>query len=201
MAEEPRGFAAGGIALVAVDLDDRAGVELGPVIAVMLVGVVGVNRVRVVRRYQQRAIDAALERLALGQYAAQHLFEERPVGATHGHRADFFMIGADQYAGFLRAGPQQGLQSGVARQQIVQARAGDKVPVQADDRRTLGVVEAQLEVQNHIGHQPVFAAELVGEQGTEVWPVFAGNLCEDRRQLVLWVDCPALIGLPVQVDG
>jgi len=49
MAEEAGGFAAGGIALVVVHLDHRAGVELRTVVAVVLVRIVRVNGVGVVR--------------------------------------------------------------------------------------------------------------------------------------------------------
>src|SRR5690606_32952199 len=48
--EETGGLAAGGVALVAVDLDHRAGVELRTVVGVVLVGVVGVDAVGVVGR-------------------------------------------------------------------------------------------------------------------------------------------------------
>src|SRR5690606_21277962 len=49
MAEQGRGFAGGGVALVVVDLDHRTGIELRAVIAVMTVGIVGVDAMGVVR--------------------------------------------------------------------------------------------------------------------------------------------------------
>ena len=154
VAEEACGFAAGGVALVAVDLDHRAGIEFRAVVAVVLVGIVRVNGVGIVGGDQQRAVDRALEIVLFGQQATQHLFEEGTVGATHRGRADFFVVGADQYAGFVRAGVEQGLQAREAGQQVVQPGAGDEVAVEADDRRRLGVVEAQFEVQHHIGDRP-----------------------------------------------
>ena len=169
-------------------------------VAVVLVGIVRVNGVGIVGGDQQRAVDRALEIVLFGQQATQHLFEEGTVGATHRGRADFFVVGADQYAGFVRAGVEQGLQAREAGQQVVQPGAGDEVAVEADDRRRLGVVEAQFEVQHHIGDQAVLAAELVGEQGAEVRAFLAGDLREDRWQFVLGVDRPALVGFPVEVD-
>ena len=52
MTEEPGGFAVGGVALVAVDLDYRACVEFWAMVGVVLVGVVGVHRMGVVGRNQ-----------------------------------------------------------------------------------------------------------------------------------------------------
>ena len=49
VAEERSSFAVGGVALVAVDFDDRAGVELGAMVFVMLHGKVRVHGVGVVR--------------------------------------------------------------------------------------------------------------------------------------------------------
>src|SRR5450830_2035315 len=49
VAEEPGGFAVGGVALVAVDLDHRPGIEFRPVVGIVLVGIVGVHAVGVVR--------------------------------------------------------------------------------------------------------------------------------------------------------
>ncbi len=46
----------------------------------------------------------------------------------------------------------------------------------------------------------MFAAELVRQQRPEIWAVFAGDLRQDRWQFDLWVDCPALIGFPIEVD-
>ena len=57
----------------------------------------------------------------------------------------------------------------------------DEIPMQADDRGALGVVETQFEIQHHIGDQPMLTAELIGEQCTEVRAFLAGNLREDRR--------------------
>ena len=74
--------AVGGVALVAVDLDHRAGVEFRAVVAVVLVGVVRGYAMGVVGRDQQRALDGADEALACRQDAAQYLFEEGAVGAT-----------------------------------------------------------------------------------------------------------------------
>ncbi len=91
------------------------------------------------------------------------------------------MIGADQHAGVLGFGVQQGLQARKARKQIVQAGAGDEVTVQADDRRALGVVEAQFKVQYDVGDQAMFTAELIGEQCAEVWAFLAGDLGQNRR--------------------
>jgi hypothetical protein len=85
------------------------------------------------------------------------------------------------------------LQAGVARQQVVQARAGDEVAMQADHGGALGVVEAQLVIEHHVGVQTVFAGQLVGEHGAEVHAFVTGKLREDRRQLGLRVDRPALL--------
>ena len=82
MTEEPGGFAAGGVALVVVHLDYRAGVELRPVIAVVLVGVVRVHRVGIVGGDQQGMADGALEVVLVRQHTAQDLLEERAVRAA-----------------------------------------------------------------------------------------------------------------------
>jgi hypothetical protein len=74
------------------------------------------------------------------------------------------VVVAHQHAGFFAVGVEQRLQAGVARQQVVQARAGDEVAVQADHGRVLGVVEAQLVVEHHVGVQAVLAGQLLGEQ-------------------------------------
>src|SRR5881394_580025 len=50
--EEPGGFAVGGVALVAVDLDHRASVEFRAVVGIVFVGVVRVHAVGVVSRNQ-----------------------------------------------------------------------------------------------------------------------------------------------------
>jgi hypothetical protein len=100
VAEEPGGFAVGGVALVAVDLDHRAGVELGAVVGVVLVGVVRVHAVGVVGRDQQRFLNGAYEFITFGQQAAQGLFEHRAIGAAGRAGTDFFVVVAHQHAGF-----------------------------------------------------------------------------------------------------
>ncbi len=76
-----------------------------------------------------------------------------------------------------------------------------KSPLQADDRSALGVVEAQLVVEYHVGVQPMFASQLFGEYGAEVHALIAGKLREDRRQLGLGIDRPTLVGFTVEVNG
>lgn len=111
------------------------------------------------------------------------------------------MIVGHQHAGFVGFGGQQRLQAGVARQQVVQARTGNEVAMQANHRGTLGVVEAQLVVEHHVGVEAVFAGELVGEHGAEVHALVTGELREDRRQLGLCVDRPTHVGFTVEVNG
>ena len=65
----------------------------------------------------------------------------------------------------------------------------------------MGVVEAQLVVEHHIRIQAVFSCQLLGEHGAEVHALVTGKLREDRRQFGLRVDCPALVGFTVQVNG
>src|SRR5690606_2158728 len=98
MAEESCGFTVGCVALVAIALDPRAGVERRPVIAMVLVCVGGVHRVRVARRNQRGAVDAARETVALRQHASQSLFEEGAIGSAHRTGADLLMLGTDQHA-------------------------------------------------------------------------------------------------------
>ena len=170
-------------------------------VGVVLVGVVGMDAVGVVGGDQQRLLDGTHELVALGQQAAQGLLEHRAVGAAGRAGTDFLMVVAHQHAGFLAVGIEQGLQAGVAGQQVVQARAGDEVLVQADHRRALGIVEAQFVVQHHVGVQAVFTGQLVGQHGTEIHTLVAGELGEDRWQFVLRVDGPTLVGFTVEVDG
>ena len=200
VAEEPGGFAVGGVALVAVDLDHRPGIELGPVVGVVLVSVVGVNAVGVVCRHQQGFLDRAYVFVALRQQALQDLLQHRAIGTAGRARADFFVVVGHEQAGFLGLGGEQGLQAGIARQQVVQARTGDEITVEADHRSALGVVEAQLVVQHHVGIEAVFTGQLVGEQGAEVDALIAGHLGQDRRQFGLRVDRPAFVGGTVEVD-
>ncbi|MNF86573.1 hypothetical protein D3C84_690140 [compost metagenome] len=127
VAEEPGGFAVGGVALVAVDLDHRAGVEFRAVVGVVLVGVVGVYAVGVVGRNQQGFLNGADELFAFRQQAPQGLLQHRAVGAAGRAGADFFVVVGDKHAGFVGLGIEQCLQAGVARQQVVQARAGNEV--------------------------------------------------------------------------
>ena len=181
VAEEPGGFAVGGVALVVVHLDHRPGVQLGPVVAVVLVGVVGVHAVGVVRRHHQRALNGAHVGVAIRQQALQGLLQHRAIGAAGRTATDFFVVVAHQHAGFITVGGQQGLQAGVARQQVVQAGAGDEVAVQADQCGVLGVVEAQLVIQHHVSDQLVLAGQLLGEQGAEVDAFVSGHLGEDGR--------------------
>src|SRR5690606_3720652 len=150
------GFAVGGVALVAVDLDHRAGVEFRAVVAIVLVGVVRVHAVGVVSGNQQGALDHPGEGVAFGQYAAQHLFQHRAVGAAGGAGAHFLVGGADQHAAPVGLGSRQGLQVGVAGQQVVPARTGDEYTVQAEHRCTLGVVEGEFVIQHRIGNHAVF---------------------------------------------
>ncbi|MNZ87692.1 hypothetical protein D3C78_1065590 [compost metagenome] len=110
------------------------------------------------------------------------------------------MVVAHQHAGFVTVSGQQRLQAGVARQQVVQARPGDEVTVQADQCGVLGIVEAQLVIQHHVGVELVFTGKLLGEQGAEVDALVAGHLGQDWWQFVLRVDLPAFVGSAVEVD-
>ncbi len=47
----------------------------------------------------------------------------------------------------------------------------------------------------------MFAGQLVSEHGTEIDALIAGELGEDRRQFVLRVDGPALVGFAIEVDS
>ncbi|CAI8924519.1 hypothetical protein EMIT0180MI3_360038 [Priestia megaterium] len=201
MTEEPGGFAVGGVALVAVDLDYRAGVEFRAVVGVVLVGVVRVHAVGVVGRDQQGFLNGPYEFIPFGQQATQGLLKHRTVGATGRAGTDFFVIVADQHAGFVCFGRQQCLQAGVARQQVVQASARDEIAMQADDGSTLGVVEAQLVIEHHVGVQAMFAGQLIGEHGAEVHAFVTGELRENRRQFGLGIDRPAHVGFTVEVNG
>ncbi len=198
--EETSGFAVGGIALVAVDLDHRAGIEFRAVIGVVLVGVVRVYAMGIVGRDQQGLLDRAHEFVAFWQQAAQGLFEHRAIGAAGGAGTDFFMVVADQYAGFLGVAGEQCPQAGVAGQQVVQAGTGDKVAVQPDHGGVLGVVEAQLVVEHHIGVEAMFAGQLLGEHSAKIHPHVTRELREDRRQFVLGIDRPALVGFTVEMN-
>ena len=169
-------------------------------VAVVLVGVVGVHAVGVVGRDQQRALDGADELVAIRQQAAQGLFEHRAVGAAGRAGADFLVVIAHQPAGFVAVGIQQGAQAGVARQQVVEAGTGDELAVQADQGGVLGVVETQFVIQHHVGVEAVFAGQLLGEQGAEIDALVAGDLGQDRWQLGLRVDRPAFVGGAVEVD-
>ncbi len=159
----------------------------------MLVGVVGVYAVGVVGRDQQGFLDGAHEFITFGQQAAQRLLQHRAVGTAGRAGPDFFVVIADQDAGFVGVRGQQRLQAGIARQQVVQARAGDEITMQADDGRALGVVETQFVIQHDVGVQAVFAGQLVGEHRAEVHALVTGELREYRRQFGLGVDRPALL--------
>lgn len=89
------------------------------------------------------------------------------------------MVVAHQHAGFVAVRRQQGLQTGVAGKQVVQAGSGDEVAIEADQRGILGVVEAQLVIQHHVGIEVVFAGQLLGEQGAEVHALVTGHLGQD----------------------
>ncbi|MCY1411998.1 hypothetical protein D9M71_273940 [compost metagenome] len=169
-------------------------------VGVVLVGIVGVHAMGVVRRDQQRALDHADEVVTLGHQAAQGLFEHRAIGAAGRAGADFFVVIGHQQAGFVAVGVEQGLQAGIARQQVVQARAGNEVAIEADEARALGVVEAQLVVEHHVGVEVVLAGQLVGQQRAKIGTLVTGHLGQDRWQLGLRVDHPAFVGGAVEVD-
>ncbi|MNP20095.1 hypothetical protein D3C76_1126560 [compost metagenome] len=158
------------------------------------------HAVGVVSRNQQGFLNGAYEFITFRQQATQGLLKHRAVGTAGRAGTDFFVVVADQHAGFVGVGRQQRLQAGVARQQVVQARAGDEVAMQANDRSALGVVETQLVIEHHVGIQAVFAGELVGEHRAEVHALVTGKLREDRRQFGLGVDCPTHVGFAVEVN-
>lgn len=134
------------------------------------------HAVGVVGRDQQRFLNDPHEGIAFRQHALQDLLEERAVGAAGRAGADFLVVGAHQHAAFVAVGFDQRLQAGEARQQVVQARAGDEVLVEADHRGALGVVEAQLVVQYRVGADTVFFGQALGQYGAEVGTVLAGEL-------------------------
>ena len=111
------------------------------------------------------------------------------------------MVGADQDAVLVAFGVEQGFQAGVAGQQVVQARPGDELVVEAYHRGGLGVVERQLVVQYHVGGDAVLAQQLFVEQQAEVGGLARRQLGDDRRQFVLRVDRPTLVGGAVEMDG
>ena len=155
----------------------------------------------VVSRDQQRALQGAGKGISGGQQALQHLFEEGAVGAAAGGGAHFLVIGADQYGVFVALVGQQGFQTGIAGQQIVQARGGDEIVFQADQGSGLDVIEAQFEIQ-HLGVvEAVLLLQAGGQQGAEVAPLAGRHLGQDRRQFVLGIDGPALVGFAIEVDG
>ncbi len=170
-------------------------------VGVVLVGVVRVYAMGVVGRDQQRALDRPAEGVAFRQQAAQYLFEERTVGAAMRTGTDFLVVGADQDAVLVAFGVEQGFQAGVAGQQVVQARPGDELVVETYHRGGLGVVERQLVVQYHVGGDAVLAQQLFVEQQAEVGGLARRQLGDDRRQFVLRVDRPTLVGGAVEMDG
>lgn len=92
LAEHGRGLGVGGVSLVAVGFDDRAGVQQRAVVRFVLVRVVGVDAVRVVGRDQHRAAERALQGRVVGAHAAQNGAQKRPVGAAAGGAADFLVV-------------------------------------------------------------------------------------------------------------
>ena len=84
------------------------------------------------------------------------------------------MVGTHQHATFFIRRRQQRLQPGVARQQVVQPRAGDKVATQANHCSALGVIETQFVIEHRIGAEVVFAGQLIGDQRAEIGRFIAG---------------------------
>ena len=72
--------------------------------------------------------DRTLEVVFVRQQATQYLLQERTVRAAHGSGADFLVVGADQHAGMFALGREQGLQTGEARQQVIQPCPAMKSP-------------------------------------------------------------------------
>ncbi|MNV80407.1 hypothetical protein D3C71_1740090 [compost metagenome] len=65
----------------------------------------------------------------------------------------------------------------------------------------MGVVEAQLVIEHHVGIQTVFTGELVGDHRAEIHTLVTGKLRQHWRQFGLGIDRPAHVGFTVEVNG
>ena len=142
------GLAIGGVALIGVDLDDRAVVQQGTVVVVMLVCVVGMHAMGIVRGDQHGTVYDAAEVFRTAGDALQHRVEKGALGADGGNAAHFLVVIAHQHAGDVGAGLDKAHQADVAAEQVVQPGAGEEFLVNTDNGRRLSVIKTQFVVQH-----------------------------------------------------
>ena len=199
------GFAAGGVTLVAVDLDDRARVQQRAVRRLVFVRVIRMHAVGVVGRNQHGMAQRARQIVAAAAQPPQHRLQKRAVGAAGRDAADFFVVVQRDdvvvlFAGIL--GREQCLHRGVTTQQIVQPRRGDELALQPDHFGRLAVIQAQIKRENLFHFQArVLARKLFAQQFIEVReirPLFGA--AQNRRQFFLFVDAAVFIDAAVQMN-
>src|SRR5690606_3855856 len=82
--------------------------------------------------------------------------QERTLGTGGGGTADLFVVGADDHVGADAAAFEQCLQRHIAAEQVVQPRRRNELVVHADQRRRLGIIEAEFVTEDAAG--PLYPA-------------------------------------------
>ena len=168
-------------------------------LCVVPIGVIGMHGVGVVGGNQHGTLHQQRQLRGIIQQALNEVAQHRPLRARGRQRSHFFVIVAHQQAPLLAVRGEQRAQSGVAREQIVEARRGDKILVQAEDRRRLAVVKTQLVIQ-HLVEGDAVLAQTIGQTGAQR-PLFARVQTENRRHLRLRIHRAVAVGLAIQMYG
>lgn len=209
----------GGVALVGVDLDDGSLVHLGPVVALVLAGVVGVYAVGHVGRDEERGAERLLKG---GRHGILHVLvrgfrgrdgardagqpaddggEHVGIGALGRGGADFLVVEAGHEAdgrvrveGLVLCRRDQALHAAERHAKVVEARGKDELVVEAAKARLVGVVEDQLKVDNLGGLDP----GVLGDDIDEVGVMTLGHVLE---RLEVGAGRGRLGGVTVELGG
>mmetsp|Transcript_18725 Transcript_18725/g.33406 ORF Transcript_18725/g.33406 Transcript_18725/m.33406 type:complete len:401 (-) Transcript_18725:650-1852(-) len=220
-AKEAGADGVGGVALVLVVLDDDALVEQGLVLRVVLVHVVGVQRVCHVSRHQKAALQRAHHHPLLllpqhSRHALDCVQHDGPTGALRAGGADLLVVEEGHRAHahllrqrlFARRVEQRGERT-VAHRQVVQPPHPHKLVVHAADDARLGVAHVELQVEDVLGVATQLFCQHIEQRATVVvLPLVtlriqsildAGG--KHRAEVVLRVDVEAVRhDLAVQMD-
>ncbi len=111
------------------------------------------------------------------------------------------MIGAEQQAVVGQIGSGEGHGRHVAAEEVVKPAGGDEFAVHPGEGRPLGIVAEQVEAR-YVGDLQggVLAAELFEQDVAEGGELIGQGLGDDRRQVGLGIDAPAVVGGTIEMQ-
>lgn len=197
-----------GILLRSIELDNRPSAQHGMIGGVVLLGIIGMETMRVVGRNHECALHSLMERLLRAVlhegYAAQHGGQERTSRALLGLRASLLVVEYGQHLCdiALRSG-QHGLQTGKAHRQVIEPSGGNELIVDAKRAGGLRVGKVKVEVEDVFCLHRLLLAQFLHNGIDEQVATFQliGEQSQYGQHVLLAAQLHAIVHLTVEMDG